>query len=127
MTQYRKQVSDLILSASVAQTTGFSTKIIQSGNALVNNGTEIGLNLNVIQSDRLNWASNTTYSRNRGKITELSVPAFLTGGSFSTVYGSGRIEQGQSPTQVYVQIGVRQWWRRPAHNEAIDEDSAAHA
>lgn len=105
VTQYQKKITDLILSAQVAQTTGFSTKIIQSGNALVNNGTEIGLNLNVLQSDRLSWVSNTTFSRNRGKVTELSVPAFLTTGSFSTVYGSGRIEQGKSPTQVYVQIG----------------------
>jgi TonB-dependent starch-binding outer membrane protein SusC len=104
-TQYRKQVTDLILSAALAPTTGFGTKIIQSGNALVNNGTEVGLNLNLIQRAGLNWVSNTTYSRNRGKVTELAVPAFLTGGSFSTVYGSGRIEEGKSPTQVYVQIG----------------------
>ena len=105
VTQYRKSVTDLILSAAVAQTTGFRTKIIQSGNALVNNGTEIGLNLNVIQRPGLNWISNTTYSRNRGRVTQLSVPAFLTDGSFSTVYGGGRIELDKSPTQVYVQIG----------------------
>jgi hypothetical protein len=105
VTQYQKKITDLILSAAVAQTTGFSTKIIQSGNALVNNGTEVGLNLNVLQSDRLSWVSNTTFSRNRGKVTELAVPAFLPTGAFSTVYGSGRIEQGKSPTQVYVQIG----------------------
>jgi TonB-dependent starch-binding outer membrane protein SusC len=105
VTQYRKKVTDLILSAALAPTTGFSTKIIQSGNALVNNGTEIGLNLNVIQRPGLNWISNTTFSRNRGKITALAVPGFLTGGSFSTVYGSGRIALDSSPTQVYVQIG----------------------
>jgi TonB-dependent starch-binding outer membrane protein SusC len=105
VTQYQKKITDLILSAALAPTTGYSTKIIQSGNALVNNGTEVGLNLNVLQSERLSWVSNTTFSRNRGKVTALSVPAFLTGGSFSTVYGSGRIEQGMSPTQVYVQIG----------------------
>jgi TonB-linked SusC/RagA family outer membrane protein len=105
VTQYRKKVTDLILSAALAPTTGFSTKIIQSGNALVNNGTEIGLNLNVIQRAGFDWISNTTYSRNRGKVTALAVPAFDAGGAFSTVYGSGRIEQGMSPTQVYVQIG----------------------
>ncbi|HEX3534958.1 MAG TPA: SusC/RagA family TonB-linked outer membrane protein [Gemmatimonadaceae bacterium] len=105
VTQYQKKITDLILSAALAPTTGYATKIIQSGNALVNNGTEVGLNLNVLQSDRLNWVSNTTFSRNRGKVTALAVPAFLTGGAFSTVYGSGRIEDGKSPTQVYVQIG----------------------
>ncbi|HEY8851196.1 MAG TPA: hypothetical protein VIM36_03380, partial [Gemmatimonadaceae bacterium] len=58
-----------------------------------------------LQSDRLSWVSNTTFSRNRGKVTQLAVPAFLPSGAFSTVYGGGRIEQGKSPTQVYVQIG----------------------
>jgi len=105
VTQFRKQVDDLILSASVAQTSGFETKIIQSGNQLVNHGTEIGLNLNVIQSGPFSWVSNTTYSHTRGKVTQLSVPAFLAPSAFSTTYGIGRIEQGKSPTQVYIQVG----------------------
>lgn len=105
VTQYRKQVDDLILSAATAPSTGFTTKIIQSGNQLVNHGTEIGLNLNLIQAGQFSWVSNTTYSHSRGKVTQLSVPAFLPGGAFSTVYGAGRIERGKSPTQVYVQVG----------------------
>lgn len=105
VTQYRKQVDDLILSAATAPSTGFTTKIIQSGNQLVNHGTEIGLNLNLIQAGQLSWVSNTTYSHGRGKVTRLAVPAFLPAGAFSTVYGAGRIQQGMSPTQVYVQIG----------------------
>jgi hypothetical protein len=104
-TQFRKQVDDLILSAAVAQTTGFSTKIIQSGNQLVNHGTEIGLNLNVLQKGPFSWVSNTTYSHTRGKVTQLSVPAFLAPSAFSTTYGIGRVEQGKSPTQVYIQVG----------------------
>lgn len=105
VTQYRKQVDDLILSQAVAPSTGFGTKIIQSGNQLVNHGTEVGLNLNVIQTSLFSWVSNTTYSHVKGKVTRLTVPAFSPGGAFSTVYGSGRIEQGKSPTQVYVQLG----------------------
>lgn len=105
VTQFRKQVDDLILNAAISPSSGFTNKIIQSGNQLVNHGTEIGLNLNVLQSDRFSWVSNTTYSHTRGKITELSVPAFLAPGSFSTTYGRGRIELGKSPTQVYVQVG----------------------
>ena len=105
VTQYRKQVDDLILSAATASSTGFSTKIIQAGNQLVNHGTEIGLNLNLIQAGQFSWVSNTTYSHERGKITQLSVPAFIPGGAFSTVYGAGRIQLGMSPTQVYVQVG----------------------
>jgi TonB-linked SusC/RagA family outer membrane protein len=105
VTQFRKQVDDLILNAAISPSTGFTNKIIQSGNQLVNHGTEVGLNLNIIQTPRYSWISNTTYSHTKGKVTRLSVPAFLTPGSFSTTYGRGRIEQGKSPTQVYVQIG----------------------
>jgi hypothetical protein len=72
---------------------------------MVNKGTEITLNLSVFQSKAFTWISNTTYSRERGKVTQLSVPPFLTSGAFSTVYGAGYIEEGKSPTQVYVQIG----------------------
>ncbi len=105
VTQFRKQVDDLILSAAVSPSTGFTNKIVQTGNQLVNHGTEIGLSLNLLQSERFSWISNTTYSHTRGKVTRLSVPPFLTGGSFSTTYGRGRIEAGKSPTQVYVQLG----------------------
>lgn len=104
-TQYRKQVDDLILNQALAPSTGFTTKVIQSGNQLVNRGTEIALNVNVVQRSSFNWVSNTTFYRNRGKVTKLAVPAFLPGGAFSTAFGTGRIEQGKSPTQVYVQVG----------------------
>lgn len=105
VTQYRKQVDDLILGAAMAPSTGFSTKIIQSGNQLVNHGTEISLQLNPVHTGFFNWVSNTTYAHERGKITQLAVPAFTPGGAFSTSYGTGRIELGKSPTQVYVQVG----------------------
>lgn len=105
VTQYRKQVDDLILNQALASSTGFTTKVIQSGNQLVNHGTEISLNLDVVRVGQFGWVSNTTYSHERGKITRLQVPAFRPDGAFSTVYGSGRIELGKSPTQVYVQDG----------------------
>lgn len=105
VTQYRKQVDDLILSATPAASTGYLTKIVQSGNQLVNHGTEISLQLNPIQTSAFSWVSTTTYSSNKGKITRLTVPAFSPGGAFSSVFGTGRIQQGRSPTQVYVQIG----------------------
>jgi TonB-linked SusC/RagA family outer membrane protein len=104
-TQYRKQVDDLILAAALSPSTGFTTKIVQDGNQMVNTGSEVSLNLNVVQRSGFNWVSNTTYSRERGKVTQLAVPPFITAGAFSTVYGAGRIELGKSPTQVYVQLG----------------------
>lgn len=105
VTQYRKQVDDLILSAALAPSTGFTTKVIQSGNQLVNVGTEIQLQLTPITTSAFSWISNTTFARNRSKVTRLAVPAFLPGGAFSPVFGTGRIEVGKSATQVYVQVG----------------------
>jgi hypothetical protein len=105
VTGYRKQVDDLILYAAIAPSTGYSTKVVQEGNQLRNKGIEVALNLNPLRVGAFNWVSNTTFARNRGLVTGLSVPGFRPGGSFSTNYGSGFIQVGQSPTQVRSQIG----------------------
>ncbi|MEP6508944.1 MAG: TonB-dependent receptor plug domain-containing protein, partial [Gemmatimonadales bacterium] len=48
-TQYRKQIDDLLLQASIAPSTGFSTQWINGGQ-IVNKGTEIELGLTPIQN-----------------------------------------------------------------------------
>jgi len=101
-TYFNKRVEDLILSASVAPTTGFTTKYVNGG-TLVNKGTELALDMTPIDRNRLQWVSRTTFYQFRGKITSLSVPAFTpTVGSFGTRYGSPWIEQGRSPTVIRV-------------------------
>ena len=97
-TQFRKQIDNLILSASVAPSTGFSTQTINGGQ-IVTHGTELELGITPIQSDRFSWISNTTYSSNKGKVTRLPVPGFIpTSGSFGSRFGNAFVQQGQLVT-----------------------------
>lgn len=97
-TQFRKQIDNLILSASVAPSTGFSTQTINGGQ-IVTHGTEIELGMTPIQGDRFSWVSNTTYSSNKGRVTRLPVPGFIpTSGSFGSRFGNAFIQQGQLVT-----------------------------
>jgi TonB-linked SusC/RagA family outer membrane protein len=101
-TYFNKKVTDLILSAAVAPSTGFSTKYVNGG-TLVNKGTELSLDMTPVQNDMLQWISRTTFYSYRGKVTQLTVPSFTPGvGSFGTRYGSPWIEQGRSPTVIRV-------------------------
>jgi len=97
-TQFRKQIDNLILSASVAPSTGFSTQTINGGQ-IVTHGTELELGITPIQTDRFSWISNTTYASNKGKVTRLPVPGFIpTSGSFGTRFGNAFVQQGQLVT-----------------------------
>ncbi|HET7612958.1 MAG TPA: SusC/RagA family TonB-linked outer membrane protein [Gemmatimonadaceae bacterium] len=97
-TQFRKQIDNLILSASVAPSTGFSTQTINGGQ-IVTHGTELELGMTPIQSDRFSWISNTTYSSNKGKVTRLPVPGFIpSSGSFGTRFGNAFVKEGQLVT-----------------------------
>jgi TonB-linked SusC/RagA family outer membrane protein len=99
-TQFRKTITDLLLTAALAPSTGFTTQWINGGK-IVNNGTEIELGLTPIQRGKVDWVSQTTFSRVKGKVTELPVPGFISGpGSFGTRFGNGFIEKGQSPSVI---------------------------
>lgn len=98
--QWRKTVTDLLLQANTAPSTGFTSQYINGGK-IVNNGTEVELGITPIQTDRLEWVSNTTFSRFKGKVTELPVPAFNPGvGSFGSRFGNVFIQKGESPTVI---------------------------
>ena len=103
-TVFRKRVSDLILAASVASTSGFTTKYINGG-GLQNTGTEIGLNITPIQRGMVNWISRTTYANVDGRITSLDVPCFNGGAYFGTAYGAPYVCTGFSPTTVQARNG----------------------
>lgn len=103
-TRYQKRTTNLVLTARQAPSTGYLFKVINGG-TLMNVGTEIGLNLIPIQSRMFTWTSNTTFSRNRGEVTALPVPAFTTGNSFGERFGMPKIQVGYSPTQIVVYSG----------------------
>ncbi|MES2178142.1 MAG: SusC/RagA family TonB-linked outer membrane protein [Gemmatimonadota bacterium] len=103
-TMFKKNVEDLILSATVANTSGFTTRLINGG-ALQNTGTEIGLNITPIQRGDFSWVSRTTYANVDGRITRLDVPCFNGGSYFGTAYGAPYVCQGYSPSTAQARNG----------------------
>ncbi len=104
VTEYKKTTTGLVLSSGLAPSTGFSSLIINGGK-MTNTGTEVGLNLIPIQTGIFSWTSNTTFSRNKNLVVQLPVPAFATGSGFSERYGSYKIQQGYSATEIVVYDG----------------------
>lgn len=94
-TQFRKQIDNLLLTASLAPSTGFSTQTINGGQ-IVNHGTELSLDMTPIRTDRFSWISGTTYASAKGKVTRLPVPGFIpVSGSFGSRFGNAYVAQGQ--------------------------------
>jgi TonB-linked SusC/RagA family outer membrane protein len=103
-TYYNKTITDLLLVARVAPSTGRTNRIFNGGK-LRNLGQEVALSLNPLRRSDVNWIFRTTFSRNRSTVVELPVPAFETGG-FGTSLGAFKIEQGKSATQIVGNEGV---------------------
>ncbi len=100
---YQRNISDLLLQRALAPSGGFTTQIFNGG-ALRNRGVEAMLQVTPLRGS-LEWTSATTFALNRSRVTDLPVPAFLTGG-FGTSLGAFRIEQGASATQIVGNAGV---------------------
>ncbi len=103
-TYYDKTISDLLLVARVAPSTGRTNRIFNGGK-LRNRGQEIAASISPIRRPDFTWILRSTFSRNRSLVVELPVPAFNTGG-FGTSLGAFRIEQGKSATQIVGTEGV---------------------
>jgi TonB-linked SusC/RagA family outer membrane protein len=103
-TYYNKTITDLLLVARVAPSTGRTNSIINGGK-LRNIGQEVAVSFSPLHRADLRWILHTTFSRNRSKVVELPVPAFNTAG-FGTSLGAFRIEQGKSATQIVGTEGV---------------------
>jgi outer membrane receptor protein involved in Fe transport len=95
-TQFRKQTDDLLLNPALPPSTGFSSSTINGGQ-LVTHGTELELGMTPIRTNGgFEWNSSTTYSSNKGKVTQLPVPGFIpASGSFGSRFGNSFIQQGQ--------------------------------
>lgn len=100
-TYYNRTVDDLLLFAQVPTSTGYTTRVTNAA-ALENKGMEIGLNADVLQMDKIQWATRISWWTNSATVTELTVPSFTTGG-FADFLGNFRIQKGRSPTEI---IGV---------------------
>ena len=107
-TQFRKQINDLLLQATVAPSTGFSSRWLNGGE-IVTHGTEVELGMTPIQMGSVQWISNTTYASNKGKVTQLPVAPFIpVSGSFGSRFGNAFVQQGQLITVLQAVNGCRQ-------------------
>lgn len=104
-TFYQKNIADLLLERTLAPSEGQANQIFSSGSTLRNRGVEASLTVQPVQSKDVNWVLRTTFFASRSKITQLTVPAFQTGG-FALSLGTFQIEQGSSPTQIFGLVGT---------------------
>ena len=103
---YQKNISDLIVRRRLAPSSGLGEEIFNGGK-LRTRGIEVGLGVNPVQSEDLNWLFRTSFFLNRSKITQLDAPSFLpTNSGFRVSLGQVRIEEGMSATQMVGNVGV---------------------
>ncbi|HEU4560545.1 MAG TPA: SusC/RagA family TonB-linked outer membrane protein [Longimicrobium sp.] len=103
-TMYRRNITDLLLTRTLAQSTGYLSETFNGGE-MQSTGQEVSLQATVLQRGNFSWNSNTTFTRNRTKVTDLPVPEFSAGNSFGNSFGSYRIREGFSPTTVFANNG----------------------
>lgn len=99
-TRYNKTIDDLILDLQPSPSTGVNS-VTTNAAELENVGTEIGLNLIPIQTDRFAWSSNILWWTNSTEVTSLSIPARTNTFFASPNFGASRIEEGVSPTAIF--------------------------
>ncbi|WP_298541816.1 SusC/RagA family TonB-linked outer membrane protein [uncultured Aquimarina sp.] len=99
-TYYNKNVKDLILSRSLPASSGFTTETTNLAD-LKNEGIELALRADVLDSDNFYWNTGIQFYLNRSEVTRLDVPAFAQpGAGFGTGLGTFFIEEGQPVTQL---------------------------
>jgi TonB-linked SusC/RagA family outer membrane protein len=103
-TLYSKKTTGLVLASALAPSTGFTSAIVNGG-SLTNKGAEVGLDLIPVQSQMFTWQSHTTYSRNKGLVTSLPVPAFYTGSGFGENTAAIKLQVGYAPDEVVAYQG----------------------
>jgi len=105
ITAYHRNITELLLTRTLAQSTGYTSETFNGG-TMASSGQEVSLQGTILQRGNISWNSNTTFTRNRTKITELPVPEFSAGNSFGNSFGSYRIREGYSPTTVFANYDV---------------------
>ncbi|HET9985938.1 MAG TPA: SusC/RagA family TonB-linked outer membrane protein [Longimicrobiales bacterium] len=103
VTAYQKNITNLLLQRTTAPSTGFTAQFLNGGELRVR-GITVGLAGTPLQRGNLTWVMRGTFSSDRGKVIDLPVPSFQTGG-FGTSLGAFQIEEGKSPTQLVTNLG----------------------
>ena len=103
---YTRSITDLLLTAPLAPTTGFVNAIINGGE-MSTKGVELAVNILPIRNPNFTWTSRTQFSTLSQKIVSLppTVADFVTGSSgFGAQYGRGRIARGYKTTLIWGNI-----------------------
>jgi len=100
---YTRDITDLLLNAPLATTTGYSSTFINGGH-MQTKGVELGLTLLPIRNRSFTWTSHTTFFHYASTMISLpsNVAPFVVGGSgFGASYGHGRISPGYKTTLIW--------------------------
>ncbi|MEP6691704.1 MAG: SusC/RagA family TonB-linked outer membrane protein, partial [Gemmatimonadaceae bacterium] len=101
VTYFDRTITDLLLTAPLAPTSGLTQQVINGGK-ITSKGWELAATFNPIRTKSLNWVSRNTYYRVRGRVVSLPVPAFVVPASgFGSGYGRSRISPGYSTTAIW--------------------------
>ncbi|MFW5700418.1 MAG: SusC/RagA family TonB-linked outer membrane protein [Cyclobacteriaceae bacterium] len=83
-TYYQQDINDLILERELASSTGFVTRFENVG-TMRNEGVELLLRGNIIQTSTFNWNTTITYSSNRNEVKEIVGEQIVLPNSFGAV------------------------------------------
>lgn len=99
---YQKTITNLLLERPRAPSTGFDLEHFNGGE-LRDRGVELALSVTPVLNPTARWLFRTTFYANRSKIVDLPVPPFEYA---PTIFGTARIEEGKSPTQIVGNDGL---------------------
>ncbi len=98
---YQRDITQLLLQAALAPTSGFSTEFINGGH-MRTKGLELGLSILPIENPRFTWTSHVSWFSFNSKMVSLPVPAFnVANAGFGAGYGQGRIVAGMNTTLIW--------------------------
>ncbi|WP_271782754.1 SusC/RagA family TonB-linked outer membrane protein [Aquimarina algiphila] len=100
---YVKRIDDLILNAAIEPSSGFVDRWLNGGE-LENYGFEVGLNAKPIETESFKWNAGINFWKNTSEVKSLDIPAFNLG-AFGSGFGTFRLEEGASATQIVAEIG----------------------
>ncbi|HEY2025403.1 MAG TPA: SusC/RagA family TonB-linked outer membrane protein [Gemmatimonadaceae bacterium] len=100
-TYFDRTITDLLLTAPLAPTSGLTQQIINGGK-ITSKGWELAATVNPIRTQDLSWVSRNTFYHVAGQVVSLPVPAFVVPSSgFGAGYGRARISPGYSTTAIW--------------------------
>jgi len=101
-TVYQKRITDLLLTRTLAPTSGFGIQVLNAG-VLRNRGVELQLNVLPVQKPSFQWRAGGTFSATRCTIIDLGgVPGFIPVSFLNAAtFGHTKIEKDSSCTQLY--------------------------